>query len=121
MGLGEIQVQKVIELDYKFIPGIVLNAENPDHVDWIIETLEDPKISIDYIGRNIVDMQDYIDKELTIPEVTFCHNEGKESLKKNIPIEVGTNRISDRSLGYQKAIEDALKGKINSTKDNDRK
>ncbi len=119
LGLGEIQVQKAIELDNK--EGMGLDIKNQQHIDWTIQSLEDPKMSIDYIGKNIKDMEEYVGRPLSVQEVTFGHNAGKKSLKDNLPIDKqGGNRVSKRSINYQGAIKDALNGKLNFKSDAER-
>ncbi|WP_317614918.1 RHS repeat domain-containing protein [Apibacter adventoris] len=112
LGLGQIQVQKAIELDNKFYPRVNLDINNQNHINIIMDVLEDPKSNIEYIAMNIVDMQEYVGRDLSIQEITFGHNEGKEALKKKLDKGEDTkNRVSGRSLNYQKAIKDALDGK----------
>ena len=113
LGLGEIQVQKAIELINKDNPESGLDVTNQNHIDIVMATLEDPKSNIDLIAKNIVDIEDYVGRELSIKEITFGHNAGKETLKK--VLDKGgdpKNRVSSRSLDYQKAIKDALDGKF---------
>ncbi|GGF11571.1 hypothetical protein SAMN05443634_1214 [Chishuiella changwenlii] len=81
LGLGEIQVQKAIELENKYSPGIGLDVNNQQHIEWMIEYIQNPEVSIEYVAMNVADMQDYIGRELTLKEATTGHNEGKENLK----------------------------------------
>jgi RHS repeat-associated protein len=120
LGLGEIQVQKAMELNNK--EGMGLNVNNQQHIDWTIDALKDPDINIEYIAMNIKDMQEYIGRGLTIKEATYGHNAGKENLKKLLDAHKNPeNRVSKRSKNWQEAIKDALNGKLNVESDTNRK
>ena len=112
LGLGEIQVDKVAELRG-------LDADKD--FDKIVGMLEDPKTNIDLIAENIADMQNSIGRELSVSEVTYGHNAGKENLKSQLSKgEKTTNRVSSRSSNMQGAIKDALKGKNDERSDKQR-
>jgi len=116
LGLGEIQVGLAVEL-----LGGDRSSLSEEDIDRAIEILNSDHASIHLIALNIKDMEEFVGRELTVAEITFGHNVGKELLKSTIEAErITVNRVSSRSLNHQAAISDALAGEIDPTTDEER-
>ena len=112
-GLAEMQLGLAAE-----IWGLDLNAPGTNKKAYNL--LMDDKTSIALIAAYIKINENEIGQRLYGADAAGAHNMGGESYKKVLNGEKEKSKIAKRSEKYQKAINDALNGKINTRRDDKR-